>query len=79
MQRGQADILLVEPDEDLAEMFSQHLESSLGAQVRAVDTAAAASQGTAQYFVGYALKDSSAEDQLIPVVVWPMRVDNPAP
>ena len=44
-----------------------------------VDTAAAASQGTAQYFVGYALKDSSAEDQLIPVVVWPMRVDNPAP
>jgi hypothetical protein len=43
-----------------------------------VDTAAAASQGTVQYFVGYALKGSSAEDQLIPVVVWPMRVDNPA-
>ncbi|MBN2290703.1 MAG: DUF2190 family protein [Candidatus Glassbacteria bacterium] len=44
-----------------------------------VDTADAASQGTVQYFVGYALKGSSAEDQLIPVVVWPMRVDNPAP
>jgi Uncharacterized conserved protein (DUF2190) len=44
-----------------------------------VDTAAAASQGTAQHFVGYALKGSNAEDQLIPVVVWPMRVDNPSP
>ena len=44
-----------------------------------VTTAAAASQGTVQYFVGYALKASSAEDQLIPVVVWPVRVDNPSP
>ena len=44
-----------------------------------VTTAGAASQGTAQYFVGYALRDSAAEDQLIPVVVWPVRVDNPAP
>ena len=42
-----------------------------------VTTAAAAAQGTAQHFVGYALRASSAEDQLIPVVVWPMRVDNP--
>ena len=43
-----------------------------------VTTAAAASQGTAQHFVGYALRDSAAADQLIPVVVWPVRVDNPA-
>ncbi|MCE5272038.1 DUF2190 family protein [bacterium] len=43
-----------------------------------VTTAAAASQGTAQHFVGYALRASSAADQLIPVVVWPVRVDNPA-
>lgn len=43
-----------------------------------VTTAAAASQGTAQHFIGYALRDSAAEDQLIPVVVWPARVDNPA-
>lgn len=43
-----------------------------------VTTAAAASQETAQYLVGYSLKDSAAEDQLIPVVVWPSRVDNPA-
>jgi uncharacterized protein DUF2190 len=43
-----------------------------------VTTAAAAAQGTAQNFVGYALRASSAEDQLIPVVVWPVRVDNPA-
>jgi DNA-binding NtrC family response regulator len=42
MQHIRADILLVEPDEDLAEMFSQHLETGLVAQVRAVDTAAAA-------------------------------------
>ncbi|MEA1996703.1 MAG: DUF2190 family protein [Gemmatimonadota bacterium] len=44
-----------------------------------VTTAAAASQGTVQYFVGFALKASAAEDQLIPVVVCPIRVDNPAP
>jgi len=44
-----------------------------------VTTAAAASQGTVQYFVGFALKASSAEDQLIPVMVCPVRVDNPAP
>jgi len=44
-----------------------------------VGTAAAGSQGTVQYFVGYALKASAAVDQLIPVVVWPLRVDNPAP
>ncbi len=42
-----------------------------------VTTAAAAVQGTVQYFVGYALRASSAVDQLIPVVVWPARVDNP--
>ena len=42
-----------------------------------VTTAAAATQGTAQHFVGYALRASSAADQLIPVVVWPARVDNP--
>lgn len=42
-------------------------------------TAGAASQGTVQYFVGYALRDSAAADQLIPVVVWPVRVDNPTP
>ena len=43
-----------------------------------VATAGAASQDTVQYFVGYALKASNAEDQLIPVVVWPVRVDNPS-
>ena len=43
-----------------------------------VTTAAAAAQSTVQYFVGYALRASTAEDQLIPVVVWPARVDNPA-
>jgi len=43
-----------------------------------VTTAAQASQGTVQHFVGYALRASSAADQLIPVVVWPVRVDNPA-
>ncbi len=42
-----------------------------------VTTATAAVQGTAQYFVGYALRASSVADQLIPVVVWPARVDNP--
>jgi len=44
-----------------------------------VAKAAPASQGTAQHFVGYALKASAAADQLIPVVVWPVRADNPAP
>jgi hypothetical protein len=44
-----------------------------------VAKAQSASQGTAQQFVGYALKASAAADQLIPVVVWPVRVDNPAP
>jgi hypothetical protein len=44
-----------------------------------VDTAGAGAQGTRQNFVGYALKDSDAEDQLIPMVVCPSRVDNPAP
>ena len=43
-----------------------------------VTKAAAATQGTAQYFVGYALRASTAADQLIPVVVWPVRADNPA-
>ena len=43
-----------------------------------VTTASAGAQGTAQHFVGYALRASAAEDQLIPVVVWPARVDNPA-
>ncbi|MBW7996008.1 MAG: hypothetical protein FVQ81_05425 [Candidatus Glassbacteria bacterium] len=44
-----------------------------------VTTAGAGAQGTAQYFVGYALRASAAADQLIPVAVWPARVDNPAP
>jgi len=43
-----------------------------------VTSAGAGAQGTAQHFVGYALRASAAEDQLIPVVVWPVRVDNPA-
>jgi hypothetical protein len=43
-----------------------------------VTTAAAGQAGTAQHFVGYALRASSAADQLIPVVVWPVRADNPA-
>jgi len=43
-----------------------------------VTTAASAAQGTVQYFTGYALHGSSAADQLIPVVVCPVRVDNPA-
>lgn len=43
-----------------------------------VTTAGAGAQGTTQYFVGYALRASAAEDQLIPVVVCPSRVDNPA-
>jgi hypothetical protein len=43
-----------------------------------VTTAGAGAQGTVQYFVGYALRASSTEDQSIPVVVWPVRADNPA-
>lgn len=42
-----------------------------------VDGAAAAAQGTIQYFVGYALKAAAAEDQLIPVKVCPVMVGNP--
>jgi len=41
--------------------------------------APAASQGTVCYFVGYALRGGAYEGQLIPVVVWPVRVDNPSP
>jgi len=44
-----------------------------------VVSAGPAIPGTPQYFVGYALKAAWVVDQLIPVVVWPMRVDNPAP
>ncbi len=43
-----------------------------------VITAGAAAIGVRQNLVGYALKASGAVGQLIPVVVWPARVDHPA-
>ncbi|MEA2064477.1 MAG: DUF2190 family protein [Gemmatimonadota bacterium] len=72
--RGGSIVLVLAADGSIAE--GDWLVSDADGKV---DTAAAASQGTPQYFVGYALMASSAEDQLIPVVVCPVRVDNPAP
>jgi hypothetical protein len=70
--QGGSTVLALAADGDINE--GDWLVSDTAGKVK---TAGAASLGNTQHFVGYALCDSAAADQLIPVVVWPARVDHP--